>query len=114
MKNILAFFKKAFKILCKFICVYLGCLGRGTILHCLVELVKWHRLPQIICILLAVQLIMKADIGNISLGKMFFCKICCRTAANHITIHISPPFCISLQDQMHHEPHSWRGHHLSR
>ena len=71
----------------KFIGIYLGSLCGGSILHGKIELIKRHGLSKIIRIFFSVKFIVKTYIGNITVLKMFFGKVCCRTAAQDKITH---------------------------
>ena len=66
--------------------------GVGAVFHALIKHVKGNALAQIVRIILAVDLIMEADIVNIPRFKMLFAEVRSRAAAQNIT-HGSPdPF----------------------
>ena len=75
MQYILAFLEESFEILAVFFHINLGGTGFRAVGHGLIELVKGNGLAQIVRVLLAVQLVVEADVMNVPLLKVFTAQI---------------------------------------
>ena len=71
MQNILSLLQKGLEICFKFRHIDLKGFCFRTLCHCFIKHIKGHGLPQIIRVYRSIQFIMKTDIMDISILKVF-------------------------------------------
>ena len=85
--NVLALLQKLCKIVHIFGNVDLGGQSFRAPAHCVVEVRKRYRLPQIVVIIFPVEAVMEADVMDIPCLKMLLCQIRCGAAAENVIAH---------------------------
>ena len=92
MQNILALLQKGREIRDKLVFVHLAGLGLRAFAHGLIKIREGNALAQVIGILHAVQIKMKADVMDVPLLEMLLAQICRGAAAQNVIAHgFSPP-----------------------